>query len=158
MVNQNPEETYHIRSFCEKVRKRKRTIEFLAVVIGMIAAITYLFESFVQRPELCAEPVVSIANLVAQNKPDITSSAIKKELEIMHEKKCPVTGIEIPNVKIRMSNFEGVDWQNITMNGGDFACNNETYDKIRSWRKGEPVIDFCVRLKKADFSHSCYVT
>ena len=63
-----------------------------------------------------------------------------------------MTGIAIPGMEFFMAEFENVVWKRVNMDGAEFSCSDQVYDKISDWEEGDPKNLPCTRLRKVDFT------
>ena len=136
--------------------KTTKAIHFFAVVITAIGVVVGFVVTYCefqnQQKQRWLQLNTALANLAAQEKPDITSPFIHNNLKWMHQEGFPMTGIAVPGTIFHMAEFENVVWQSVDMNEVKFVCIDQDDDKIDNWKEGDPKISLCTRLRKAYFT------
>lgn len=134
---------------------RFKEIRFLISVIGVLGTIGgfagVVFTLNLQGKQQRIQISTTIANTAAQGIDKITSPHIHYTLKQMHRQDFPMKGIAVPGTLFLMAEFEGVQWSDVIMDDVEFTCSNQSYDRIREFKEGDPKNPFCARLKGADF-------
>ena len=108
-----------------------RWIEFIAVVVGIGAVV---FEFWVKLPQdqdlRDIQLHATVATLSAEENKDTISPAVQRLLVLMHREGVDMRGISIPDITLRMADFDHVDWSESYMNGTKFACSELVGDDV----------------------------
>ena len=127
-----------------------RSIQFAAIVIGMLVVVHELIIQFPKDRRLWdAQLHVTIATLATGDNVDVTGHAIQKIMELLYKDGNDdiMIGISVPHARFYLADFEGVDWSDAYMENVEFTCTDGVADEISNRSKDRDKVRYCANLQ-----------